>query len=136
VLDLGMTFQAKVRVCLNQQLAVYRAVRVMTNRAAFAQSLVFEDMRSGLLTMTLSATFVSLRHRQAAFGLKDVPTMRVMALDTIYPSFNHRVVLRQIELRFRLKMALKARGGVFSRVNDKLSASSATLNMFATRAMT
>jgi len=104
----------------------------MTNRATFAQSLVFEYMRPGLFAMTLRAAFVSLSHRQTAFGPKDVLTMRVMALDTIYPAFDHRVVLRQIELRFRLKMALKARDGVFSWVNDELSTSSATLDMFAT----
>ena len=51
-LRLGMAFQAEVRVALNQQLGINRAVGRMANSATLAQRLVFENERARLLTVT------------------------------------------------------------------------------------
>ena len=55
-----MAFKAKIRVVLDQQLAIDRSMRVMTDRAAFAQGFMLEDKRARLLAMALRATLVQV----------------------------------------------------------------------------
>src|SRR6266404_9732672 len=66
MLDLGVAAEAEIWVARRKQLAVHRAVRVMTDGATFAQGLMFEHKRPSLFAMTLGAAFIETRHGQAA----------------------------------------------------------------------
>ena len=97
MLCLRMAFQTEVEVALDQQFAVHRTVGAMTHGAAFPQRLMLENERTGLLAMTFGTALVQPSHRQAAGGLKNVATMRIMALHAIHPAFGDRMMLRKAE---------------------------------------
>ena len=136
VLDLGVAFEAEVRVALDQQLAVNRTVRVVANRAPFTQRLVLKDEGTGLLAVALRAILVQPRHRQAARRLENVTPMRVVALHAIHAPLDDRMPLRQMKFRLGLQMALETGGRVLAWIDDKLTASAARFDVFAARTMT
>jgi len=107
----------------------------MADRAAFALRLMLKDKWSRLFAMARHATFVQACHRQSTRGFENVAPVRIMALHTVYPVFNDRMTVRQIELRVGLKVALKTRGGILARIDDKNSASAACRHVFAARAV-
>ena len=119
-LSLGMALEAKIGIALDEHLRIDGAVRIVANDAAFAQRRVFENERPGLLPMALRAILVLPRHGQPARGFHDVHSVRVMALDTAHLSFNHRVMLRKMKFRADFLMALKARFGIFPRIDNEL----------------
>src|SRR5690349_7436219 len=84
VLYLGMTAQAKVVVSLEKELLANRSMGGMADGAALPHGLVLEDKRTGLILVTLGATFVAARHGQAAGRLEDVVPVGIMALHTIH----------------------------------------------------
>lgn len=135
-LELRMTFQAEVVIALNQQFPIDRAVGLMTDRAAFAHGLVLEHHRPGLLPMTLGARFVQAGHRQAARRLHDVAAMWIVALDTVHPRFDHRVMTRQIEFRVDLQMTLITACRILPWIDDELAPASARRYMFASGPVT
>ena len=57
-LHLGMAFKAKIRVVLDQQLAIDRSMGVVTDRAAFAQGFMLEDKGPRLLAMALPTALI------------------------------------------------------------------------------
>jgi len=130
-LHLRMTFQAEIRVALNQQLAIHRTMRVVTDSAAFPQCLMFKNEWPRLFTMTLCAILVEPRHRQTAAWLENVAPVRIMALHAIHPPFDDRMMLRQIKFSMRLQMALKTGSRIFSRIDNESTAPPAGLNVFA-----
>jgi hypothetical protein len=134
-LDLRMTFEAEIGIALHEELAIDRAVRVMANDATFPHRLVFENKGTGLLPMTLSAAFVLASHCQATLWLEDIRAMRIVALKAIHVPFIYRMPLRQMELRFDLRMALITRRRIFGRIHDELPAAAARFDMFASRAV-
>src|SRR5262245_8055949 len=97
---------------------------------------MLENERPDLLTMTIAATFIQPCHRQAACGFENVRSMRVVALDTIHPPFNYRVMLGQTELATRLQMALKTGRRVLSGIYNELSPAAAGLHMLTARTVT
>lgn len=131
-----MAFEAKIVVALDEELGVDRAVRVVADGAAFAQSFVLEDKWFGLLAMTLGAGLVEARHREAAGGFQDVGTVGIVALDAIHPTFKHGVMLRQIEFSVGFQMAVEAGGRIFAGVQNKFAATTAGFDVFAAGAMT
>jgi len=135
-LDLGMAFQAQVVVPFHQQLLIDRAVRRVARRAAFPQRLVFEGKGPGLITMALRAGLIEPRHGQAARGLADVASVRVVAIHTVHPVFDDRVMMGQIELGMNLEMALVAGRRIFPWIDNEFSASAAGRDVFAAGAMT
>ena len=135
MLHLRMASEAKIRIALDQQLPVHRAVRVVTNRAAFPQRLMLEDEWPGLFAMAFRAILVEPRHRQAACGLYNVGTMGIMALHAIHAAFNDRMMLGKVEFGVGLEMTLEAGRWVFSRVDDELAAAAASLEVFAPGSM-
>jgi len=135
VCRLGVALEAQVVVSLDQQLGVDRAVWVMADRAAFAHRFVLEDERLGLFAMTLGAGFIEPRHREAVGGFHEVATVRVMALHAIHFAFDHRMMLRQVELRVRLEMALKTSRRVPARINNEFATSTADSDVFAAGAV-
>jgi hypothetical protein len=61
--------------------------------------------------------------------------MRIVALNAIHVPFYHRMMLRHSKFGLRLKMALKTRARILSRIDDELPSPSAHLDMFAPRPM-
>lgn len=132
---LSVTFQAQIVVAFDQQLRIYRAVRMVADRAAFAHRFMLEDKRSGLFAMTLGTGFVESRHGKAADGFHNVAPVRIVALHAIHFSFNDRMMLRQGEFGVRLEMTLKAGGGVFTGIDDEFAAPAAAGDVFAAGAV-
>lgn len=132
-LHLGMAFQTKVRVVFDQQFSIDRAVRAMTNGAAFAHGFVLKNKGTRLFPMTLGATFVLSRHRQAAGGFENIRAVRIVALHAIHFAFENGVVMRELKLGVRFEMALKTGGRLFPRVDDEPATRSS--HVFAGRAM-
>src|SRR5262245_59074330 len=64
--SLEMTFETKVGVACCEKLGVDRTVWSVTDRASFADRLVFEDVRATLRGMASEAAFVGVQQRRAA----------------------------------------------------------------------
>ena len=58
--------------------------------------------------------------------------MRIMALHAIHPPFNHRMMLRKIEQRMHIQVALETGSRILARVDNE-SAASTDLHMSAGR---
>lgn len=134
-LHLSMAAQAKVGIAGHEHLAVDRAMRIVADGAAFAQRFMLENNGPRLLTMTLRAGFVVPRHSQAARGFENITAMRVMTLDAIHAAFNHRMMLRKMELGLALQVALKADRWVLAPIDDELAAPAPRFDMFAAGAV-
>jgi hypothetical protein len=93
-------------------------------------------MRFGLFAMAVAAGFVDARHRKPARRFNDVEAMRVVALNAIHLTFQHRMMLWQMELGIRRNVTLKAGFRLFARVEDEFSATTAGSDVFAPGAMT
>ena len=118
---LRVAFQTKIGIRLDEQLAIDRAVRVVASDATFAHCFVLKNKRSRLLAMTLRATFVLTRHRQTAGGFKNIRTVWIVALHAIHFVFENEMMMRQLKFRVRFEMTLKTGGGIFARIDNKLS---------------
>jgi hypothetical protein len=129
---LRVAFETKVIVPLHQHLVRNRPVRLVTDRATFAQRFVMENHRARLFAMTLRATFIQRREttlrthpqRCAVRCFVNVAPVRIVALDTIHSAFKNRVVLRQFELRVDVQMTIEARLRVASGIDDQSSPAS------------
>lgn len=135
-LNLGMAAQAQVIVRLHKHLLVDRAMRLMARGAAFAQGFMFEHKTSRLFPMAFRALLIETRHRQAAPGLHDVASVRIVALHAVHLPFAHGMMLRKIKLRVNIEMAGEARLRIAARVHDKFTAPAAHGNVLAPRAVT
>ena len=139
-----MTFQAEVVVALDEHFIGNRAVRLMTNRAAFAQSFVLIDHGACLLTVTLGARFVQPRdsgggahaERRAVRRFHNVCAMRIMALHAIHAAFNDRMVLRIFELCVNVDMTGKARLRIAPGIHNEFAAPAAGLHVQTPGTMT
>ena len=80
---------------------------LMARDASFSKSLVLEGERTDLLSVALCAGFVQPSHRKALGWLKDIASVRVVALHTIYIIFSHRMMVWQIEFSLDIKVALE-----------------------------
>ena len=133
-LDLGVATQTEIRIALCKQLSIQRSVRAVANSATFAQRLVLENHGPRLFAMTLRAAFVPAGHGQAGLGFEDVSAVRIMALHTIHPPFNDRMMLRQVKLALNVDVALETSGRVLARIDDEFGPP-ARLDMFAAGAV-
>ncbi len=113
-----MTSQTKIRVANREQLGIDRPVRVVAGGAAFAQSRMLKDERTGLLAMARGTRLVLARHGQATRRLHDVQPMRIVALHTIHFPFGHRMMFRKMKLCVDLQMALIATLRIPSWIED------------------
>jgi hypothetical protein len=118
---LSMAFQAEIIVSLDQHFGIDRAMRLMADRAAFAERLVFESMNLRLFPVTLRTRLIEAPHGQTASWLHDVHPVRVVALHAIHLSFEHRVMLGQIEFSVRLQMAIEAGRRIFAGIMNEPS---------------
>src|SRR5688500_13445753 len=94
-------------------------MRRMAGCASLAQGFVFKDRHFRLFTMTLRAALIHSRVSQSPTRFENVRTMRVMALHAIHLSFQHRMMLRQVELRVSIHMATQACVGIFAWIHDE-----------------
>ena len=116
----------------------------MTAQATFAQRFMLEHEWAALCRVTLETRFVLAEQRHsAAFNrlgqvraaaLNRVSFVRIMAIGATDFAFQYRMVMGQLECRAHLRMALEARGGRFSRINDR-TALAATLDVKTSRSM-
>ena len=98
---------------------------------------MFENKRTGLLAMTLRAGFIQPRHGQSARRFHDVHAVRIVALDAIHFSLQHRMMLRKMKFRLHFQMALQTRLRVFAGIDDEFFKAAATAHgdVFAGRAV-
>src|ERR1051325_8288854 len=129
--DLRVAFEAKVVVALDQHLRVDGTVRCVADGASFPQGLVLEDDRPGLLAVAGGALPVEPGHGQAAGGLENLATVRVMALHTIHPVLRDGMMLREIELGVDFQVALETRRGILAGVDDEHAAPATGGDVFA-----
>jgi hypothetical protein len=108
----------------------------MAGGAPIAERFMLENEGPRLLPVALGATLVQAGHGQAAPRLHDVVPVRIVALRAIHPVLDHRVMLRQVELRVDLMLAFEAGIWIFARVDNEATASAASLHMLAARAVT
>ncbi len=134
-LHLGMTSQAKIVVRLDQQLSIDRPVRTVADSATLPHSFMFENKRTGLFAMALSARLIQPSHGQPPSWLHDVASVRVVALHAVHAPFHHRMMPGKVELGLGLEMAIEANRGIFAGINDGFSAPG-RLEMFARGPMT
>jgi len=136
-MHLRVAFEAKIVVPLEEHLVRDRTVRLMTDYAAFAQRLMLVDHRARLFAMTLRAGFVEARQtrlrpraKTGAMGcFENIRPVRVVALHAIHSLFEHRMVVRQPELRVDFEMTIQTSLGRAARVDDELSAPAAGLHV-------
>ena len=133
---LRVTLEAEIIVAFDEHLGIHRAVRIVTNRAAFPQRLMLEHKRFRLLAMTLRAGLIQPRHAESARGLANVAAMGIVALDAIHLSFNDGVMLRQVEFSVLFGVAIETRGRILARIENKFPAPAAELDVFAAGAVT
>ena len=130
-LHLRMATQAKIGITLGEQLRVDAAMRSMTGRAPFSQRRMLEGERARLLAVTRCARLIHARHGEAACRLHNIHSMWVMALGTIELVFENGMPLGQVKLGFDLPVTFEAEQGIFARVKNVLSSTTAAGNVEA-----
>jgi len=115
-----MTLEAEIGVALGQHFAVYRTMRLMADDTTLAHGFVLEGKRPGLFAVTFRTRLVNPCHGESALGLEDIAPMRIVALDAIHAVFQHRMMVRQIEIRVRREMTLQARGRIATGIENEL----------------
>jgi len=118
-LSLRVAFEAEIGVALDEHFGIYRAVRAMTDDAAFAHGGVFKNERTGLFAVALGAGFVLARHGETSGWFHNVHAMGVVALDAIHFAFKDGMMLREMEFRLRLLVALETGFGIFAGIDDE-----------------
>ena len=126
-----MALQTQTGVALDEELGIDRAVRLMASHASFPQCLMFVQDRFGLLAMAVGAGLVEPRHRQRSRRLHDVAPMRIVALHAVHLTFDHRMVIGEMELGVDLDVALKAIRWVRARIHDEHASPPARGDVFA-----
>lgn len=123
-LFLKVAFQAERGIALHEHLAVDRAMHLVAGGAAFAHRLVLENKWPTLRCVTLPAGF-SLNRGGKWPAVSGVPFVRIMAIVARYFPFEHRMMVRQVELPAFVEMTLKANLGILARVDDRIKRATA-----------
>ena len=76
--DLGVTFEAEIVVAFRQHLRIDGTVNLMASHTTFANGLMLENVRLGLLPVTLGALRIYPCHERA-FRCVNIRTMRIVA---------------------------------------------------------
>ena len=95
---------------------------------------MFKHHGPGLLAVALGATFVLAGHGQATLGFEDVAAVRIVALHAIHPSFDNRMMLRQMKLAFNVQVTLETGSRILPGIDDE-SGLAAGLDVFAAGAV-
>jgi len=141
---LEMTLQAKRCIAFVEQSLVDRAVRRMADHTTLTHRLVLVNKRAALRGVALEAGFVSaqeskttgferlLNIRAAAFDR--YPLVRIMTIGAAHFAFQHRMMVRQLELRSHFQVALETSFRRLARIDDRTSPA-AGFNVQTPRAM-
>lgn len=129
--NLSVAFEAEIVVPLSQQFRIDGAVDLVTGHATFPDRFMLEDVRLGLLPVTLGALLIRARH-QHGLGLVNISAVRVMARGAAHFAFRHRMVELQVKLRFLVEMALKTGFHLLLRIDDELAATTTGIHVQAT----
>lgn len=102
----------------------------MADRTTLTHCLVLVNKRAALRGVALKAGFVSTQESKAAASerllhigpatLDGDTDMRVVAISTAHSAFQHRMMVRQLELRTHFQMTLEASLRIFPRVDDRV----------------
>jgi hypothetical protein len=85
----------------------------------------------GLLAVAWGATFIHARHGQPSRRFHNIHAMRIVALDAVHFALGDRVVLRQMEFPFCVRMALETGCGILAGVDDEFGATAPLGHMLA-----
>jgi hypothetical protein len=80
--------------------------------------------------MAFCALLIHARHGESARWLHDFMPVRIVALHTVHPPFDHRMMLGQIEKRMHIQVTLKAGGRILAWIHNQPPAT-ADLHMLA-----
>ncbi len=127
---LEMAFQAKRCIAFVEQSLVHGAVRRMADHTTLTHCLVLVNPGAPLRGVALEASFVSaqeskaaaferlLNIRAAAFDRDSL--VRIMAIGAAHFAFQHRMMVRQLELCSHFQVTLETGLRVFPRVDDRV----------------
>jgi len=111
-------------------------MRLMAHRASLPQRLMLEHKRPRLLPVATRTPLVHSRHRQSTMRFKEILPMRIVALHAAQLPLQHRVPMRQPQLRVRLDMAFQTSPRVLARIQNEPLSPPASLGMQTARPMT
>jgi len=118
-LHLGVAFEAKIYVTLDEHFGINGTMGAVANGAAFPHRGMLKNPGSSFFTVTSGATLVQASHREAAFRLHNIRAVRIVALDAIHLALQYRVMLGKMKFRAGFLMALEAGFGIFTRIDDE-----------------
>jgi hypothetical protein len=120
---LEMASNAEVVVALSEHFGIHRAVRIVTDGAAFAHRFVFKHERPALGGVALAASVPFERQRSST--VDGITFMGVVAIAATDPAFDNRMMRRQVKLASLIQMTLEARLRIPARVDDGVASASA-----------
>src|SRR5881296_2230093 len=103
---LEMTFEAERRIARDEHSLVHRSVRRVASGAAFTQRFMLIDEWAELHPVALAAGLV-FRKQGCPAGLHRRALVGVVAVPATDLAFEHRVMVRQVELASLIQMALE-----------------------------
>ena len=116
---LKMALETKILVALNQHPRIDRSVNRMAGGAAFTNRLMLEDEGASLGGVAPAAGFeLRGQGRTAAFYHRTL--VRIVAIAATDFSFQHRMMVRQIEFTPFVQMTLEAGLWRFARIDDRV----------------
>jgi hypothetical protein len=129
-LFLEMAFQAKRCVAFVQQSLVDGAMRRMADHTALAQRLVLVNKWAPLRGVALETSFVSAQESKAtalerllnigAAAFDRDSLVRVVTIGATHFPFQHRMMVRQLELCPHFQVTLETGLRIFPRVDDRV----------------
>ena len=129
-LFLEMAFQAKRCVAFVQQSLVDGAMRRMADHTALAQRLVLVNKWAPLRGVALETSFVSAQESKAtalerllnigAAAFDRDSLVRVVTIGATHFPFQHRMMVRQLELCPHFQVTLKTGLRIFPRIDDRV----------------
>jgi hypothetical protein len=130
LLLLEMAFQAKRLVSFVQHSLVNRAVRRMADHTALTHCFVLVNKWAALGGVALEASFVSAQESKAP-GFEHLlnvgpatldrnSDMRIMAIGAAHSPFQHRMMMRQLELCAHFEVTLETSFRRLTRIDDRV----------------
>ncbi len=133
-LHLEMTLEAERLVPFRQQFVIDRSMHSMTRGAAFPNRFMLENKRAALGNMAFATNLKLGGEARSAMGYGRA-FMRIVAIGTADPAFQHRMVIGQVELAALVQVTIKADLRRFPRIDNVASAATG-IHMDAAGAVT
>ena len=131
---LEVALQAERLVSRLQHLRIYRAVRVVTCGAAFAERFVLEHKRAALRFMAAHASIIQRRELSAS-TFDRLSLVWFVAFRARHFAMHHGMGMRQLKFAALVEVALKAGFGVLAGVHNIVRAAT-NFGVHAARAVT